>query len=315
MISCTLFSGKRGRTLAPLLILVFVLCAFGTQGAEASSWKEIDHAGYEVTIPENHDRILALNPLLMEGLFAIGITPIGKVEGYKIRKEGEALPSVGAQSNIDIESVYKLNPSLIIAHTRFHGDIAKMLRQDGRAVYMVDPGKMGDNPMLDSVVFLGKLLRREDAARSYAESTLRIAEMLEERVLTETDIRSAIVIRDGDKIIASQNATIYGSILRALGIRNIVPENMPGSNKESFIPFDIETIIAENPDIIFIVASSNDPEQNKATVEKYTLNSIWSGLKAVQKDRVLMMPFKVDPGRSTAEEMLRIMAGMLLKNE
>ncbi len=291
------------------IILLFLTAV---SGAFAQPRTVTDHAGFEVVIPENLERIVALNPLLMEGLFAIGVTPVGKVEDYRIREEGNALPSVGTQSNVDIEAVYRLNPSLVIAHIRSHGDLARILREDGRAVYLVDPGKMGDNPMLDSVIFLGDLLDRGEAAREYAESTFRLADELKQKVQEETGIGSAIVIRDGDRITASQNATIYGSILRAFGIRNIVPEDMPGSNKESFVAFDIETIAKEDPDAIIIVASSADASQDRAIVEKFTDNSLWSGLSAVKNGRVYVMPFKVHPGRSTAEQMLRIAADTLL---
>ena len=314
MISRITFTGGKEKAFVLLLMLSLLMCGFGARSAEAS-WNETDHAGYEVSIPENPERILALNPLLMEGLFALGLSPVGKVDEYGIRKEGIGLPSVGSQPNVDIESVYTLNPSLVIGHIRFHGAIARTLRQDGVAVYLVDPGKMGNNPMLDSVMFLGRLLRREDAARSYADTIHNLARKLKERIFSETDIRSGVVIQDGDRIAAAQNATSYGSVLTALGIGNIVPDDIPGSNKENFIAFDIETIIASDPDVVFIVASSNNAEQNRAAVEKYMRDSKWSGLKAVRTKRVLTLPFKVNPGRATAEEMLRIAAETLLKNE
>ena len=311
-VSRILAEGKR--FLALLALFALISWALGAGIVEAS-WRETDHAGQEVDIPEFHDAVVALNPLLMEGLFALGITPLGKVDEYRIRKEGVDLPSVGTQPNVDVESIYKLNPSLVIGHIRFHGNIAKTLRENGIAVYLVDPAKMGDNPMMDSVMFLGKLLRREAAAQEYADRTDDIAEKLRERIMAETNIRSAIILQDGDRIAAAQNATSYGSVLTALGIGNIVPDDIPGSNKENFIAFDIETIIASDPDVVFIVASSNNAEQNRAAVEKYMRDSKWSGLKAVRTKRVLTLPFKVNPGRATAEEMLRIAAETLLKNE
>ncbi len=308
-VSRILAEGKR--FLALLALFALISWALGAGIVEAS-WRETDHAGQEVDIPEFHDAVVALNPLLMEGLFALGITPLGKVDEYRIRKEGVDLPSVGTQPNVDVESIYKLNPSLVIGHIRFHGNIAKTLRENGIAVYLVDPAKMGDNPMMDSVMFLGKLLRREAAAQEYADRTDDIAEKLRERIMAETNIRSAIILQDGDRIAAAQNATAYGSILRALGIRNILPEGIPGSNRESFVDFDIETIVSSDPDVVLIVPSSDDEERNRATVEKYTKDSLWTGIKAVRNGMVLILPFKVNPGRGTAEELLRLSAGTLL---
>ena len=302
---------KNKKLLALLVGLSLMSGALGAGTIEAS-WKEVDHTGQEVEIPESKGGILALNPLLMEGLFALGITPLGKVDEYRIRKEGINLPSVGTQPNVDIESIYRLTPSLVIGHIRFHGNIAKTLRENGVSVYLVDPARMGDNPMLDSVMFLGKLLRREATAEDYADRTEAIARDLRGRITSETDVRSAIILQDGDRIAAAQNATAYGSILRALGIKNIVPDGILGSNKESFVDFDIETIISSDPDVILIVASSDDPDRNRATVEKFTKNSIWMETKAVRNDMVLILPFKVNPGRGTAEELLRLTAETIL---
>nr|WP_255700505.1 ABC transporter substrate-binding protein [Dethiosulfovibrio faecalis] len=249
----------------------------------------------------------------MEGLFAIGITPVGKVEEYRIREKGMALPSVGRQPDVDIESIYGLNPSLVIGHVRFHGDVAKVLRRDGVPVFLVDPAKMGENPMLDSVLFLGRLLHREGKAREYADRTERIAKTLRDRIREETDVRSAVMVKDGDRLAVAQNATVYGSILRALGIENIVPDGLPGSNRESFIPFDVETVVVSDPDVVFIVSSFVDPEKGRGVAEKWANDPRWAGLKAVRRDRVIVLPFKVDPGRATAEELLRITAGTLLE--
>lgn len=308
-----------GKMVLPMLILGVLLVGSGCKQEEQSESDVtqqqevvIDHLEREVHLPENTDKILALNPLIMEGLFNIGITPIGKVDGYKIREDGIALPSVGGQGNINIEAIHELKPDLILAHVRNHGQIIEALEGTGAKVYMFDPGELGENPMLDSVEFLGNLLGREDEATVYMDSVNKVADELKEKIANQTDIKTAIIISAGDSIRAAQGASSYGSILKGLGLENIVQDNLPGSNKTTFIPFDIETIIEKDPDIILIVASSKDSEQNKEVIEKYKNDSNWKNLKAVKENRIKILPFKVNPGRSTAEDMLRISADVIL---
>lgn len=279
---------------------------------EAETKEVVDDLGREVTIPARPERILALNSARMEELFSLGVTPVGKVDEYKIRQEGIDLPSVGQSKNINIEAIYAIDPDLILAHTRNHGDIVKALEETGFPVYYFDPSmnqQLSDN---DVLMFLAELIGKEEEAEKYIEELNTFSEEYKQRIAEETDIKTGVIINDGDTIKAAQPASGFGAVLTALGIENIVPENLPGAKTSSFVDFDIETILEENPDIVFIMASSNDEAQNKALLEKYVNDPKWTGLDAVQNGRVMILPFKVNPNRSSRQDMIRITAEKIL---
>ncbi|SNS19074.1 iron complex transport system substrate-binding protein [Anaerovirgula multivorans] len=312
--------------LAIVLVLVIALVGCGDSSHPQSTTSSDGHQtdmqtkntvkddlGREVTIPENPQRILALNGNTMEALFNLGITPVGKVEEYKIRQEGVELPSVGAAGNINIEAVYKLQPDLIIAHARKQNNLVKELENTGATVYYFNPDSVGKNPLIDVNTSLGDLLDKQEAAQAYIEHITSIAEELKQQISEQTDIKTAILIQDGDTITAAQTTTGYGSVLTLLGIENIVPENLPSSGKENWVPFDIESILANNPDLVLILAPSNDPENNKAVLKKFKNDQKWAGLDAVKNDKITILPFKVNPFRSSAETMLKTTAETILK--
>jgi iron complex transport system substrate-binding protein len=273
-----------------------------------------DHMGREVAIPSNPERILALNSAAMEALFSIGITPVGKVEEYKIRQEGVSLPSVGKQQTINIETIHQLKPDLIFAHKRHHGQMVKLLEETGAAVFVFDPDDVGNSPVLDVVTYLGKVLDRQEAAEKYVSFVLKIADDLKLEIQKKTDIKTAVILQDGDTVSAAQNSSSYGAMLTLLGIENIVPKGVTGSSKSSFVSFDIETIIAKNPDIVFIMTSSNDQELNKEVLKKYINDSQWASLEAVKGNRVKILPFKVNPARSSVEDMVKLTAQAILSD-
>lgn len=280
--------------------------------AEAPSKVVVDDLGREVTIPIKPERILALNSARMEELFILGVTPVGKVDEYKIRQEGIDLPSVGQSKNINIEAIYSVEPDLILAHTRNHGDIVKALEETGFPVYYFDPAmnqKLSDN---DVLMFVAELIGKEEEARKYIEELNTFSEEYKKKIAEETEIKTGVIISDGDTIKAAQPASGFGAVLMALGIENIVPENLPGAKSSSFIDFDIETILEKNPDIVFIMATGKDKEQNKALLEKYVNDPKWAGLDAVKNNQVLILPFKVNPNRSSRQEMIRITAELIL---
>ena len=203
----------------------------------------IDELGRSVAIPQNPQRVVALTSAVMQSLYNIGIPPVGKVDEYRVTKEGMALPSVGKTSAINIEAVYALNPDLIIASSRFHSALKEALEQSGAAVYFFDPDKVGEISVVDLNIYLGKLLDREKEGRKYVESIYSLARDLRTDIVEPLGIGSAVMIKDGDTITAAQSASSYGSMLKLLGLRNIVPDNLPGSGRGSFVKYSIVTIL------------------------------------------------------------------------
>ena len=274
----------------------------------------IDELSRSVAIPQNPQRVVALTSAVMQSLYNIGIPPVGKVDEYRVTKEGMALPSVGKTSAINIEAVYALNPDLIIASSRFHSALKEALEQSGATVYFFDPDKVGDISVVDLNIYLGKLLDREEEGRKYVESIYSLARDLRTEIVEPLGIGSAVMIKDGDTITAAQSASSYGSMLKLLGLRNIVPDNLPGSGRGSFVKYSIETILERHPDVVFILASSNDEASNRAMLEKFRNDEQWKHY-TLQGGRFVLLPFLANPNRTSVENMLRITADALKKND
>jgi len=273
-----------------------------------------DDLGREVTIPVKPERILALNSARIEELFSLGVTPVAKVDEYKIREEGMNLPSVGQSKNINIEAIYEVKPDLILAHSRNHGDIVKALEETGFPVYYFDPAKnqqLSDN---DVLMFLAELIGKEKEAQQYIDELNAFSAEYAKKIAEQTDIKTGVIINDGDTVKAAQKASGFGAVLEALGIENIVPDDLPGAATASFVNFDVETILEKNPDIVLIMAGSNDKEQNKALLQKYVNDPKWAGMDAVKNGRVMILPFKVNPNRSSRQDMIRITAETILSS-
>jgi iron complex transport system substrate-binding protein len=134
------------------------------------------------------------------------------------------------------------------------------------------------------------------------------------KIAEQTDIKTGVIINDGDTVKAAQKASGFGAVLEALGIENIVPDDLPGAATASFVNFDVETILEKNPDIVLIMAVSNDKEQNKALLQKYVKDPKWAGMDAVKNGRVMILPFKVNPNRSSRQDMIRITAETILSS-
>ncbi len=271
----------------------------------------VDHAGRTVQIPKNPQRIIALNPLAMEALFSLGFTPVAKLESYKIRPEGKALPSVG-NYEINLEKVNELEPDLIFVHQRNQGHMVESFEATGAAVYVFNPGKFGPNPMLSVYEFYGKLLDREEEAAAYIEQISKTAAELKEKIRSETGLKSGAVLKPGKTLVAAQNATFYGSVINALGLDNVIPDNIVGSKKEQFVKYDVESFIAADPDFIFILSPSKEKDEQDKILQNFMADKKWAELSAVKNGNVRMLPFKVNPGRSKPGDALKLAANAVL---
>lgn len=300
-----------------LLSFTFVGCSSSNQTVENEENNVIanvvtDHIGREVEIPENVERPIALTANLIEGLYSIGLEPVATVDNYNIREEAKELPSVGLQGNINIETIYAVNPDLIIAHSVHQGNLISSLEETGIPVFVYDAAKVGDSSLYDSARFLGELLNRKEEAENYVKSVEVHAADLKEKIANQTPLKTVVLLQDGDSITAAHPATGYGGVLKSLGLENIIPEDMPGASSETFVAYDIESIIAANPDIILIRPASNDQEQTKARLQMYLNDPMWSQLTAVQNGNIKFLPFRMHPGRASAKEMFNMATNTIL---
>ncbi len=304
-------NGRKG-----FLLTVFVLVLSISVGVAAQTEGTvilIDHLGREVQIQHPIQRPVALTANLMEALYIIGLKPVATVNNYQIREEAQGLPRLGMQANINIEMIYAVEPDLILVHSRHQGQLVPALENTGFPVYVVNPAQVGDAPLYDTALFVGRLLGREEEVLSFVSEVETTARQWKDRIRVETNIRTGLIIEDGDSIQAAQTGSGLGAILTGLGIINIVPDDMPGSSQDTFISFDIETILAADPDIILIRPTSNDEQHNAHRLTSYLENPLWVGLTAIQTGRVRMLPFRAHPGRATVPEMYEMAARIILE--
>ncbi|PIE35231.1 hypothetical protein CSA56_05100 [candidate division KSB3 bacterium] len=298
------------------IIIVFAAFTGYSSTSDAETTRVVvDELGREITIPENPQRVLGLTSAAMEAVYNLGLKPVGKIAEYKVRKEGMKLPSVGKAQSVNIEAIYALAPDLIIANSRFHAVLEDELEGSGAAVYFFDPEKAGDIPFVELTAYIGRVLNRVDAGEAFVASAFAQAEKLAAQIAEKRGFKTGIMLRVGEKVLAAQSASSFGSMLSLLGIKNIVPANLPNAKKSSFVMYDIEQIVADNPDVIFLIAQSKDQEANAQMLQQFMADTKWAALDAVKHKTVFILPFSANPNRSAPVDMLKITANVLLKGQ
>lgn len=314
---------KKIAILLSLVMVMGLLAACGNPPVDDSSKDPstnssktlVDELGRTVEIPENPERVLGLTSAVMEALFNVGITPIGKVEEYKIRDEGIALESVGMTQTLNVEKIIELEPDFIIASSRYHASIKDELELVNCPIYFFDPDATGDISIVDLTPFVGEMLGRTSARDQYKADIMALSDDLKNQISEIGGYQTGMIIKTGDTITSAQGSSGYGALLILLGIENIVPEDLPNAKKSPYVSYDMEQVVKDNPHVIFVVAPGKDADANKAILADIKKDDKWSQLDAIKNNKIFMMPFSINPNRMNVEDMLNGTAKLIIDNK
>lgn len=233
-------------------------------------------------------RIVTLAPSLGEIAAEILETDLDRIVGVSEYTDFPSAlkkkPIVGSYARFSLEKVLALQPDLVLA-TRDGNpkEQIERLKALNVPVHVVDARKFSDVAI--SMQEIGKLLGREEAGNRTSERFKKGLMELEQRMrprLPEGASRIRVALQIGnDPIVMAGRDTFLHEALTLLGTENVF-----GDAKESYPRPSAEQVLKRNPDVIIILAMTDDlePFQKAAGLWKRL-----KGLKAAQSDRVLVL--------------------------
>ena len=248
-----------------------------------------DDLGRDVDLPESATRIVALSPSVVELMFAVGATPVGRPGSADFPAEAANIASFGDSRTPNVEELAAMQPDLIIADALLHQGVADDLSsQLDVPIFAVRVASFDD-------VTAG--LRKVGALTGNAEAGETAAGELEAQLTAiQADLPDSgptvlvLVAAGQNQFIAARGNTYLGDILAQLGAENLVTDEPENFGYPGFSDYSLERIIERDPDII-ITASIGGPPGTPKTSDILKGVPALSSLTAVQQNRV----FEVDP--------------------
>lgn len=198
------------------------------------------------------------------------------------------LPTVGPVYSINMESVISHKPQLIIAQVGTQGTQAKKLSDMGFDV--INTHIRGLNDVIATYRAFGKILEKEDEA----ERQIKIIEEKRDEITSKlpNDSKSIAILYITSRTLAAKlDNSIAGDIADILKFKNICSDLPPDTLGSENTPLDVEYLVKENPDYIFVTSMISSNELAKESMEKeFSENPVWKGVKAVQEGRVIYLP-------------------------
>lgn len=186
-------------------------------------------------------------------------------------------PKVGSGTDLNAESILKLNPDLIITWT-YHLDTIKYFEKRGLKVLCIYPESIQE--LYKDIRLHGQLFGKEKKAEEVIGEMERMFKLIRHRVEEIPEKKRKKVIHLlGSPTRVSGGVGITNDIIKICGAKNVA-EEISYRNAD----VSVERIVQWNPDVIFIWGNAG---YNESWLMR---NSQWQSIRAVQEGKVFKLP-------------------------
>ena len=242
-----------------------------------------DDLGRAVSAPSPARRVVALSPSIVELMYAVGATPVGRPSSAEYPEAAKSLPAFGTSYQPNFEEIAAMRPDLIIADAIIHEPMINDLARLGVPVFAVRVGSFDE--VVHGLRVVGALTGNREAGEREAKALeTKLTEIKAKLPTTGPNVLVLVAAGQGQFIAARDNSYLV-DVLKKLGARNLVSSEPESFRFQGFTDYSQERIVEKNPDLI-ITASIGGPPGTPKTSDLLKGSPIFSSLKAVREGRV-----------------------------
>lgn len=260
-------------------------CGTDAGGSGAGFATITDDNGVTVTIPAKPERIVSTSPAATQILFALGVGDrvLGVNQWDDYPAEAAALPKV-ADMQVNVEAVMALSPDLVLGAAGQEEALAT-IQAAGAAVVVLNPTTI--EGIYGNITAVGKAVGAEDQAADLIESMRETFGDLSEAAAASGESPSVFYAMD-DTLYTCGLETFVDELLTLASATNVASQPRADSAAAvGYFPFTPEQLVAADPDIVILGAFYGG-------VEKFTSDSRFAGLTAVNEGRVFALEEQYD---------------------
>ena len=278
-----------------------LLSACGAPAAEQSSQGSYatitDDNGRTVSFDKKPERIVVTSASFLEPLYAVGGEVVGRPDSKsKIPEAAKSVTNIGRVYQIDAEKVLALTPDLVILNRGMNEKLVETLAANHIKTLVIEmksyedvKREIGTFAMLTGETAKGdELIRKMDADIEAVRTSI-----------PQEKKRVAIIHSTGQGLSVQLDGSIAGNIANILGWENTAA-GMPALDKNpDAAPYSMETLVAQNPDIIFVTSMGEEAEIRASMEAMFAESPAWQSVSAVRDGRVYYLPqemFLFSPG-------------------
>lgn len=286
-----------------LLLAVAAFLAFGCGSEESKSapvkgkYATItDASGRTIAFDKKPERVVALNPSYLNMINSVDGKIVGRATSklVDLPESMKAVPEIGFVYNINMESLIGLQPDLVLAGKNQHEKFVPILESNNIKVVEFDAKTYDD--VKETVKLLGQIYGTEDKAEAECKLLDQEIESVVKKIPAQKK-RIVIMHATASSVTVEGEKSIAGCVSDILGFENVALTKI--KNKGDKVPYSMEALVEQNPEIIFITSMGKAEEIENRLRSDFKNNPAWSALDAVKNGRVYALPenlFLLNPG-------------------
>ena len=292
---------KKIWALALLTALTLALTACGAPTAQEStsgSYATItDDNGRTVSFDKKPERIVVTSASFLEPLYAVGGEVVGRPDSKsKIPDAAKNVTSIGRVYQIDAEKVLSLTPDLVILNKGMNEKLVETLAANNVNTLVLDM-KTYDDVKREIGIFATLTGEKEKGEQLTSKMDADIAAV--RASIPSEKKRIAIIHSTGQGLSVQLDGSIAGSIANMLGWENTASGMTALDKNPDAAPYSMETLVAQNPDIIFVTSMGEEAEIRASMEAMFAESPAWQSVAAIRDGRVYYLPqemFLFSPG-------------------
>lgn len=309
---------KRGRLFFSFMVVFMImLVTSACENKGVLSFLDNDHMieitddiGRTVLIPEAPEKIIPLSPTLINVLYNVGGEASARTtkSNTPIPEKAEHLEEVGMHFNLNIEKIISLKPDLLIGQVGLHERHIPIFEENNIPVVIFDIETYADS--VDKIRKISKMVGTKDKGEALIKTIDQRIKAVVDQLPNEKK-RVAILYVTSQDVTVELEKTVAGDTATILNFENVALS--PKTKDFVRVPFSMEEIAKQDPDIIFITARSPAKEVAMKRDKVVMNNPAWAQLRAVKEGHVYDLPsdlFVVCPA-TTVYEPIEYMAQLI----
>ena len=290
------------RTILTALLIAATLaltaCGLPVAAEERGSYASItDDNGRTVLFDKKPERIVVTSASFLEPLYAVGGSVVGRPESKtKVPPEAKEVPRIGRVYQIDAEKIIALKPDLVILNKGMNEKLIDTLNANYVKTLVLDMKSYED--VKREIGIFAALTGEKEKGEALVQKMDADINAVRTSIPQEKK-RVAIIHSTGQGLSVQLDGSIAGSIAVMLGWENTAA-GMPALDKNpDAAPYSMETLVAQNPDIIFVTSMGEEAEIRASMEAMFAESPAWQSVGAIRDGRVYYLPqelFLFSPG-------------------
>ena len=290
------------RTILTALLIAATLaltaCGLPVADEERGSYASItDDNGRTVLFDKKPERIVVTSASFLEPLYAVGGSVVGRPESKtKVPPEAKDVPRIGRVYQIDAEKIIALKPDLVILNKGMNEKLVDTLNANYVKTLVLDMKSYED--VKREIGIFAALTGEKEKGEALVQKMDADIDAVRTSIPQEKK-RVAIIHSTGQGLSVQLDGSIAGSIAVMLGWENTAA-GMPALDKNpDAAPYSMETLVAQNPDIIFVTSMGEEAEIRASMEAMFAESPAWQSVGAIRDGRVYYLPqemFLFSPG-------------------